>query len=88
MIIPAEIAEAAHKICTEILIPKGLSPKHPVTQHNDTTRFYAQVLNERGIQASPEEIVNAIVGDWDKDSPWKGHPDPEIVIERLNNNVS
>lgn len=83
MIDPLDIAEAAHKVCVEQLMPKGISPQHDISLHTDTSRWYAEAINLAGLNVTGKEVVDAIlkVTDWDMNSKWPGHPGPQKVID-------
>ena len=85
MVEPIDIAEAAHRICVKELIPNKISPPHDETLHTDTSKWYADAINEAGLDVTGEEIVKAIItlNKWDKKSKWAGHPGPARVVERL-----
>lgn len=86
MVLAIDIANAAHDLCISILIPKGLSPKHEVVGHMDTSSLYAEKINEAGLgHLSGSAIIFSImtVTGWDADSKWPGHPHPDLVIEYL-----
>jgi hypothetical protein len=85
MVAPLDIALAAHEICLTRLIDSGLSKPHDFPQHLDTGGWYARAFNEAGLEdVTGKEVVNSIFGvvNWDFNSPWPGHPDPQLVIER------
>ena len=85
MLEPIDIAIEIHKLCEEKLIPSGFSPNHTVEGHAETTSFYAKYLNGAGVQATGKEVVEAIfrASGWDGESPWPGHPHPDLVIAEL-----
>lgn len=85
MIEPLDIAIEVHKICEETLIPNKVSPEHDITRHSDTTTFYANAINDAGLQVTGKQVTEAIIraAGWDMKSPWPGHPMPEKVIEEI-----
>lgn len=87
MVLPAEVAAAAHKIlCEDNLIPRGLRAPHDYLGHIDTGGLYAKAVNIAGLTASGHEVAKAILimSGWDEDKPetWR-HPDPENVVKYL-----
>lgn len=87
---PIQLAIEVHKLCEEELIPKGISPKHDIMMHSYTTTYYTNALNDAGFDVTPQQAAAAILeaAEWDRDSPWPGHPSPDKVIEILTNRSS
>lgn len=90
MLEPFYLALEIHKICEEELIPKGISPEHDITMHSATTAFYSEAINGAGLHVTGKQAAEAIIGaaGWDKDSPWPGHPPIDLVIKRLQLELS
>ena len=89
MIEPLDLALAWHWYCESEFIPRGISPQHDVTAHSFTTEIYANTINGAGLDTTPEDVVQAIiaVAEWDRMSPWPGHPHPDKVVEYLKRGV-
>ena len=88
MVLPAEVAAAAHKIlCEDNLVPRGLRKPHDYLNHLDTCIMYAERVNDSGLSVSGEDVANAILitSGWDGDKPetWR-HPHPDKVIQYLS----
>lgn len=86
MVQAISIMQAVHKLCEEEFTPKGLSPPHSILVHEPTAGFYAEQLNDAGYaHVTGEQVAQAIIEavGWDRESPWPGHPRPELVIEKL-----
>lgn len=85
MVKPIEIALAAHQECGNLIRMK-LSPQHDESIHLWAGEIYANAINRAGLEATAQEIVDAIINVklWDRKSAWTGHPDPMLVVEYLS----
>lgn len=85
MVEPIEIAEFAHKLCTDKLIPLGMSPQHDITGHSQTTAYYAKIINAANLDVTGEQVGLAIIeaANWDTESRWPGHPHSDKVLAIL-----
>lgn len=71
-----EVLTAVHKRCIDKLIPEGISPSHPEDTHFFTSLIYVNAVNDRGLDLTAEQVVEAIIGaaGWDEQGAWPGHP--------------
>lgn len=88
MVLSADLAKYFHdNYCVTEFIPRGIHKPHEYVGHLDIWSFYADRLNEEGLENStPEEVVKAFFDvlkwNYEKD-PWPGHPSPDLLIGRL-----
>ena len=86
-----EIALYFHNnYCVPEFIPRGIHKPHEAIEHIPIWTFYVDYFDREGLDnLTSEEVVKAFfdVLEWDytKD-PWPGHPNPDLVIERIIEN--
>lgn len=85
MLVPGEIAKAAHRLCVKTLIPRGVSYDHEVGEHMASDEIYSKAINDAGLNVTGQQVIDAILElvPWDQKSRWPGHPPPERVVEHL-----
>lgn len=82
---PGEIAEAAHRVCVDELIPNGVSYDHGLELHAISDDVYRKAIEDAGLEVTGQQVVDAIfeLVPWDRRSQWPGHPTPDQVVNHL-----
>jgi hypothetical protein len=85
VLVPGEIAKAAHRLCVTKLIPAGVSYDHEVGEHMASDEIYGKAVNDAGLDVTGQQVIDAVLDlvPWDQKSPWPGHPSPELVVRHL-----